>query len=98
MLERLLKLRPGRDVAGCALFIDGRRLSRHQPEWPMSVDGVTCCTRHLVLRMAALNATGVRRLVQMALKTQAVCRRWRQLPRVPDFFRGTGFRMPAARP
>src|SRR6185295_18488328 len=48
--------------------------------------------------MAALDSAGVRWLIQMALKTQAICGSRRQFQGVLDFFRGTGFRVSAARP
>ena len=93
MLERLLKLTPGAPMATRALFIDGCRLSRHQACRSTCMNRMTRCAGDLALGMTALNASGVRRPIQMAFQASLIHVGGRKLGRIPDLIRRSGLGM-----
>ena len=68
-----LEAGPDIDVAFRAELIDRNHPFHHQIVRPGFVDRVTGYTSHLILRVAAVYASDIGRLIQMTAKTDAVC-------------------------
>src|SRR5688572_6608132 len=84
-------------MAACALDIGLRALLRNQTCWTFQVNRMAGRAAHLVLRMAALDASYMTRLIQVTLKASPVRLGRRELCRIPDIFRRYRFRMLASR-
>jgi len=65
VFERLLKLAPDACMTGGALSVDRRSLARHQAERSVGMNLVAGGAGNLILGMAALQTTYMRRLVQV---------------------------------
>jgi hypothetical protein len=97
MLERLLELTPCALVATRALFIDGRGVAGYQASRAMCVNRMTRRAGDLAFRMAALNTSGVCRLVQVAFQASFVHLGGSQLGRISDLLRRSGLGVLAPR-
>ncbi len=98
VFERPLKLRHYILMATGALLIYRSRLARDQPERSVRVDLMTGGARHQISGVAALDAAGVRRPVQMAHQTRAVGLRRRKLRWITNIRGGRRFRVLRSRP
>jgi hypothetical protein len=72
VVKRLLELRPDIQVAGSALVIDLSRFSNHQTKRAVGVDFVAGDAGYRVVGVAALQAAGVSRLIQVAGQAEFV--------------------------
>ena len=93
MVIRLLELRPYIQVATRALLVDGGSLADHQIMPPVRMYLVTGCAGNLVLHVATLEASHVRRLVQVATEADLVCGDRGQLTGILDIRGRSRFRM-----
>ncbi len=94
VMNRQLELRPDIKVTARAQLIDRSRLACNQTIGCWAVDFVARRAGDTVLSVAALQAANLRRLIQVADKTQLVGSRCGQFPqRVANVFRGGGLRM-----
>ena len=84
VVVRLLELRRNLKVTTRALLVDPHNLAHYQSVWPIFVDCVARCARDRVFGVAALQASNVGRLVQMATEANAICRGGSELRRVAD--------------
>jgi hypothetical protein len=87
------ELRHYADVAFRTQAVDIRRRSRNQANGPLRMDGMALDTRDGILHVAALKASGVRRLIEMARKADFVCLPRRKLQRIPDVIRRGSLRV-----
>ena len=84
MMIGLLKLRPDIDMAARALFVDCGRLAEHEPVGPIRVHFVAGRAGDLILRVTALQAPDVGRLIQVAGETDLVGGRRREFRRIAN--------------
>ena len=80
----LLKLRHHLQVASGAESVDLFRSPRHQPFRAVCMDGVAGDAGNRILHMAALNASGMRCLIQMASHADLVCLNGCELSGIAD--------------
>lgn len=81
---RLLELRPDRHMTCGAQLVNGAELARDESEGSIGVNLMTRGACHLVLRMAALDRTGMGRVAQMACQTHTARLRRRELGWIAD--------------
>src|SRR5262245_14660009 len=84
-------------MATGALFVDRRRRPRYQARRAVRVNRMTRRAGDLTFGMAALKASAVRLLIQMALQAGLVHRGGRKLGRISDLLRRSGFGVLAPR-
>ncbi len=97
MVIRLLELRPYIQVATRALFVDGGSLADHQIMSPIRMNFMTGRARNLVLHVTALEASHVRRLVQVTSEADLVGCNRSKFARIADIRGGSRFYMFLAR-
>ena len=83
----LLKLRHHLQVASGAQFVDLFGGPRDQPQRPIRVDGMAGDAGNRILHMAALNASGLRCLIQMTSHADLVRLNGGKFVGIPDIFR-----------
>jgi len=81
---RTLELRPNFEMTARALLVHRGGLAHYQSVRPAVVDFVARCARDRIFGVAALQASDVRGLVQMATEANAIRSRSRQLRWIAD--------------
>src|SRR5581483_1981978 len=95
--ERPLELAPRVEMTCGALLVDVQSFSDHKAGGAIAMNRMTADATYLVTRMAALNAPGVRRLVEVAFQADLIGAGGREPPRVADVVRRSRFDMRAPR-